>query len=174
MRKYRRFVTTGELRNKRNERREYLFGIMMVVIILVGLLGIGYLNIPNERLLGQTVLRGITYLPLLMLVMAVMGGLLCIIGLLLFADRNKGIGHYVKVVSYSLAFGMLFGGLGFNLLLNINDWLADKTPVRKEYRVTDINFLKRNKSWRKVPNFWLESGGRYRVRLQRTFQKIDA
>ena len=39
MRKYRRFVTTGELRNKRNERREYLFGIMMVVIILVGLLG---------------------------------------------------------------------------------------------------------------------------------------
>ncbi|MCS3169193.1 hypothetical protein NXY49_12325 [Bacteroides fragilis] len=218
MRKYRRFVTTGELRNKRNERREYLFGIMMVVIILVGLLGIGYLNIPNERLLGQTVLRGITYLPLLMLVMAVMGGLLCIIGLLLFADRNKGIGHYVKVVSYSLAFGMLFGGLGFNLLLNINDWLADKTPVRKEYRVTDINFLKRNKSWRKVPNYsldcrivetvcpdnfqgeilfsyahkyasdnglhvfrdrakwylWLESGGRYRVRLQRTFRKIDA
>lgn len=156
MRKYRRFVTTGELRNKRNERREYLLGIMMVVIILVGLLGIGYLNIPNERLLGQTVLRGITYLPLLMLVMAVMGGLLCIIGLLLFADRNKGIGHYVKVVSYSLAFGMLFGGLGFNLLLNINDWLADKTPVRKEYRVTDINFLKRNKSWRKVPNYSLD------------------
>ncbi|EEZ27250.1 hypothetical protein HMPREF0101_00864 [Bacteroides fragilis] len=31
--------------------------------------------------------------PLLILVMAVMGGLLCIIGLLLFADRNKGIGH---------------------------------------------------------------------------------
>ena len=91
-----------------------------------------------------------------MLVMAVMGGLLCIIGLLLFADRNKGIGHYVKVVSYSLAFGMLFGGLGFNLLLNINDWLADKTPVRKEYRVTDINFLKRNKSWRKVPNYSLD------------------
>lgn len=30
---------------------------------------------------------------LLILVMAVMGGLLCIIGLLLFADRNKGIGH---------------------------------------------------------------------------------
>ena len=93
MRKYRRFVTTGELRNKRNERREYLLGIMMVVIILVGLLGIGYLNIPNERLLGQTVLRGITYLPLLILVMAVMDGLLCIIGLLPFADRNKGIGH---------------------------------------------------------------------------------
>ena len=41
----------------------------------------------------QMVLRGITYLPLLILVMAVMGGLLCIIGLLLFADRNKGIGH---------------------------------------------------------------------------------
>lgn len=41
----------------------------------------------------QMVLRGITYLPLLILVMAVMGGLLCIIGLLPFADRNKGIGH---------------------------------------------------------------------------------
>lgn len=31
--------------------------------------------------------------PLLILVMAVMDGLLCIIGLLPFADRNKGIGH---------------------------------------------------------------------------------
>ena len=41
----------------------------------------------------QMVLRDITYLPLLILVMAVMDGLLCIIGLLPFADRNKGIGH---------------------------------------------------------------------------------
>ena len=156
MKRYRRFVTTGELRNKRNRRRKYLFGILIVVIFFIGLLGIGYLNIPNERLLGQTVLRGITYLPLLGLVMAVMGGLLCIIGLLLLIERNKGIGQYVKIVSYSLAFGMLFGGLGFNLLLNINCWLADKTPVRKEYRVTDIDFLKKNKSWTKVPNYSLD------------------
>lgn len=45
------------------------------------------------KILCTMVLRGITYLPLLILVMAVMDGLLCIIGLLPFADRNKGIGH---------------------------------------------------------------------------------
>ena len=132
MRKYRRFVTTGELRNKRNERREYLFGIMMVVIILVGAVGHRLPEYSKRETVGANGIARHHLPPLLMLVMAVMGGLLCIIGLLLFADRNKGIGHCVKVVSYSLAFGMLFGGLGFNLLLNINDWLADKTPKSAE------------------------------------------
>ncbi|EEF91924.1 hypothetical protein BACCELL_00430 [Bacteroides cellulosilyticus DSM 14838] len=40
---------------------------------------------------------------------------------------------------------MLFHGMGINLLLNMNRWLASKTPVRKEYRVTEIRFLKPNK-----------------------------
>lgn len=39
------------------------------------------------------VLWGIIYFFLLILVMVVMDGLLCIIGLLLFVDCNKGIGY---------------------------------------------------------------------------------
>lgn len=157
MKKYKRFVTTGELRDKRKERREYVFLILAVIIILAGLLGIGYLNIPSERLLQQTALRGITYRPLLVLVMAVMGSLLCAVALLLLADRSKKIGYYVKIAVFCIAFGALFGGSGFNLLLIINRWLADKTPVQKEYKVTGIRFQKRNKPLNyKAPNYSLD------------------
>ena len=67
-----------------------------------------------------------------------------VIGILL-ADKYTKVGYYLKTIAFGIVIGMLFHGMGVNLLLNMNHWLASRTPVRKEYRVTEIRFLKPNK-----------------------------
>ena len=60
-------------------------------------------------------------------------------------DKYTKVGYYLKTIAFGIVIGMLFHGMGVNLLLNMNHWLASRTPVRKEYRVTEIRFLKPNK-----------------------------
>lgn len=113
-------------------------------MILAILVGVGYLATPSTVLLQQTAFRGISYRPLMAFVMLFTAILVIVIGILL-ADKYTKFGYYLKTIACGIVIGMLFHGMGINLLLNMNRWLASKTPVRKEYRVTEIRFLKPNK-----------------------------
>ena len=118
--RYRRITTTGQIREKKKERRQSIYVWLIVIVILAILVGVGYLATPSTVLLQQTAFRGISYRPLMAFVM-------------------------LFTAIFVIVIGMLFHGMGVNLLLNMNHWLASRTPVRKEYRVTEIRFLKPNK-----------------------------
>lgn len=145
--KYKRITTTGEIREKKKERRQTIYVWLIVIVILAILVGVGYLATPSTALLQQTAFRGISYRPLTALVMIFTAILIIIIGVLL-ADKYTKVGYYLKTIACGIAIGMLFHGMGINLLLNMNRWLANQTPVRKEYIVTEIHFLMPNKSAR--------------------------
>lgn len=115
-----------------------------MIVILAILVGVGYLATPSTVLLQQTAFRGISYRTLMAFVMLFTAILVIVIGILL-ADKYTKVGYYLKTIACGIVIGMLFHGMGINLLLNMNHWLASKTPVRKEYRVTEIRFLKPNK-----------------------------
>lgn len=142
--RYRRITTTGQIREKKKERRQTIYVWLIVIVILAILVGVGYLATPSTVLLQQTAFRGISYRPLMAFVMLFTAILVIVIGILL-ADKYTKFGYYLKTIACGIVIGMLFHGMGINLLLNMNHWLASKTPVRKEYRVTEIRFLKPNK-----------------------------
>ena len=142
--RYRRITTTGQIREKKKERRQTIYVGLIVIVILAILVGVGYLATPSTVLLQQTAFRGISYRPLMAFVMLFTAILVIVIGILL-ADKYTKFGYYLKTIACGIVIGMLFHGMGINLLLNMNRWLASKTPVRKEYRVTEIRFLKPNK-----------------------------
>mgnify|MGYP000284943767 FL=1 len=142
--RYRRITTTGQIREKKKERRQNIYVWLIVIVILAILVGVGYLATPSTVLLQQTAFRGISYRPLMAFVMLFTAILVIVIGILL-ADKYTKFGYYLKTIACGIVIGMLFHGMGINLLLNMNRWLASKTPVRKEYRVTEIRFLKPNK-----------------------------
>lgn len=145
--RYRRITTTGEIREKKKERRQTIYVWLIMIALLAILAGMGYLATPSTILLQQTAFRGISYRPLTALVMLFTAILIIAIGILL-ADKYTKVGYYLKTIACGIAMGMLFHGMGINLLLNMNHWFANETPVRKEYRVTEIRFLKPNKSAR--------------------------
>ena len=142
--RYRRITTTGQILEKKKERRQTIYVWLIVIVILAILVGVGYLATPSTVLLQQTAFRGISYRPLMAFVMLFTAILVIVIGILL-ADKYTKFGYYLKTIACGIVIGMLFHGMGINLLLNMNRWLASKTPVRKEYRVTEIRFLKPNK-----------------------------
>lgn len=142
--RYRRIKTTGQIREKKKERRQTIYAWLIVIVILAIFVGVGYLAAPSTVLLQQTAFRGISYRPLMAFVMLFTAILVIVIGILL-ADKYTKVGYYLKTIACGIAIGMFFHGMGINLLLNMNRWLASKTPVRKEYRVTEIRFLKPNK-----------------------------
>lgn len=142
--RYRRITTTGQIREKKKERRQSIYVWLIVIVILAILVGVGYLATPSTVLLQQTAFRGISYRPLMAFVMLFTAIFIIVIGILL-ADKYTKVGYYLKTIAFGIVIGMLFHGMGVNLLLNMNHWLASRTPVRKEYRVTEIRFLKPNK-----------------------------
>ena len=139
--RYRRITTTGQIREKKKERRQSIYVWLIVIVILAILVGVGYLATPSTVLLQQTAFRGISYRPLMAFVMLFTAIFIIVIGILL-ADKYTKVGYYLKTIAFGIVIGMLFHGMGVNLLLNMNHWLASRTPVRKEYRVTEIRFLK--------------------------------
>ena len=142
--RYRRITPTGQIREKKKERRQSIYVWLIVIVILAILVGVGYLATPSTVLLQQTAFRGISYRPLMAFVMLFTAIFIIVIGILL-ADKYTKVGYYLKTIAFGIVIGMLFHGMGVNLLLNMNHWLASRTPVRKEYRVTEIRFLKPNK-----------------------------
>ena len=124
--RYRRITTTGQIREKKKERRQTIYVWLIVIVILAILVGVGYLATPSTVLLQQTAFRGISYRPLMAFVMLFTAILVIVIGILL-ADKYTKFGYYLKTIACGIVIGML------------------KTPVRKEYRVTEIRFLKPNK-----------------------------
>ena len=138
--RYRRITTTGQIREKKKERRQSIYVWLIVIVILAILVGVGYLATPSTVLLQQTAFRGISYRTLMAFVMLFTAILVIVIGILL-ADKYTKVGYYLKTIAFGIVIGMIFHGMGVNLLLNMNHWLASRTPVRKEYRVTEIGFL---------------------------------
>ena len=67
--KYRRITTTGQIREKKKERRQTIYVWLIVIVIMAILTGVGYLATPSTSLLQQTAFRGISYRPLTALVM---------------------------------------------------------------------------------------------------------
>lgn len=84
--KYRRITTTGQIREKKKERRQTIYVWLIVIVIMAILTGVGYLATPSTSLLQQTAFRGISYRPLTALVMLFTAILIIVIGVLL-ADK---------------------------------------------------------------------------------------
>lgn len=111
-------------------------------------------RLPNMRHCAST-FREKPRPPLLLSIMAsstlylvslrAVSGSVVSIAACVLADKYTKVGYYLKTIAFGIVIGMLFHGMGVNLLLNMNHWLASRTPVRKEYRVTEIRFLKPNK-----------------------------
>lgn len=156
MKQYRGFRTVGELQSKRKDKWTVFSGIAAVFVLFAILTGLGYLDSPSAELWEQTALHGISYRSLIVLVLISMGSLFGMIGLLLLADRYKKIGYHVKIALFSFVCGLLCGGTGVNLLLNLNRLLADKSSIQKKYKVTGINFQRKNRTVLFVPNLLLD------------------
>ena len=67
--RYRRITTTGQIREKKKERRQTIYVWLIVIVILAILVGVGYLATPSTVLLQQTAFRGISYRTLMAFVM---------------------------------------------------------------------------------------------------------
>lgn len=52
--RYRRITTTGQIREKKKERRQSIYVWLIVIVILAILVGVGYLATPSTVLLQQT------------------------------------------------------------------------------------------------------------------------
>ena len=131
--RYRRITTTGQIREKKKERRQSIYVWLIVIVILAILVGVGYLATPSTVLLQQTAFRGISYRPLMAFVMLFTAIFVIVIGILL-ADKYTKVGYYLKTIAFGIVIGMLFHGMGVNLLLNMNHWLARRSAFRKHSR----------------------------------------
>ena len=78
--RYRRITTTGQIREKKKERRQTIYVWLIVIVILAILVGVGYLATPSTVLLQQTAFRGISYRPLMAFVMLFTAILVIVIG----------------------------------------------------------------------------------------------
>ena len=96
--RYRRITTTGQIREKKKERRQTIYVWLIVIVILAILVGVGYLATPSTVLLQQTAFRGISYRPLMAFVMLFTAILVIVIGILL-ADKYTKFGYYLKTIA---------------------------------------------------------------------------
>ena len=131
--RYRRITTTGQIREKKKERRQSIYVWLIVIVILAILVGVGYLATPSTVLLQQTAFRGISYRPLMAFVMLFTAIFIIVIGILL-ADKYTKVGYYLKTIAFGIVIGMLFHGMGVNLLLNMNH-LARYRTILPECRI---------------------------------------
>lgn len=90
--RYRRITTTGQIREKKKERRQSIYVWLIVIVILAILVGVGYLATPSTVLLQQTAFRGISYRPLMAFVMLFTAIFIIVIGILL-ADKYTKVGY---------------------------------------------------------------------------------
>lgn len=108
--RYRRITTTGQIREKKKERRQSIYVWLIVIVILAILVGVGYLATPSTVLLQQTAFRGISYRPLMAFVMLFTAIFIIVIGILL-ADKHTKVGYYLKTIAFGIVIGMLFHGM---------------------------------------------------------------
>ena len=83
----------------------------------------------------------------MLIVMFVTTILFIVIGVLA-ANKGARLSYYLKTLGWSITLGVFLHSIGISLLLHTNRWLADDTPVRTEYRVTEVRFQRDNKAAR--------------------------
>jgi len=147
MKSYRKFTTVGEQRAKQQDRKQTIGCFLILIVACVLLAGLLYLLSPSGALLGSTALCGVSYRQLMLIVMFVTTILFIVIGALA-ANKGAPLSYYLKTLGWSIALGIFLHSIGISLLLHTNRWLADDTPVRAEYRVTEVHFQRPNRGAR--------------------------
>ncbi len=85
--------------------------------------------IPLPVLAPQTAFRGISYRPLMAFVMFSPPFLSLLLAYYWQINTQKG--YYLKTIAFGIVIGMLFHGMGVNLLLNMNHWLASRLRTQR-------------------------------------------
>lgn len=145
MKKYKRIITTGELRNRRNERRETVVAVLvlLVIFVVVPILAMLFFS-PYTDAIYHTAFSGINYKMLIAIVMLMLSILFTgICFLIIWSDKKRTtLKGYLKIIPYTFVAGMVLHAAAINLLLSINLWMADSLTYEKEYKVLEVRTQK--------------------------------